>query len=367
MKRLSHKKKNYLIKHALNSHIHDLIRKEKKNRLRSDNLYFKIRRRRSEKFVRDPKSVKHEVYKADSIFSLKENPSEVINFLNQVEKTLDKSIPVKFDLSEIVSMGPETLTYFCALIKDEKFNHGTAIIGDSPKDPELKQMILRSGFYDTVSSYITSESPHKDSNNVLINSVSEQKVKSELAAKVSQSAILHTFNTDNPDKELIRIRNSIVIILIECMANTKNHANFDDPNEVYNWWIFAYKEPETQITKFCFLDIGVGIFESLEKKNTKGLLPDFIKNRFIPNQSDKTLSKIFNKERKSSTGQKGRGLGLFTIYDHVKKNKFIRGFTLLSNDIIAKIEYNKPDDIKISETELNGTIYFWDLIPSYEE
>ncbi len=65
---------------------------------------------------------------------------------------------------------------------------------------------------------------------------------------------------------------------------------------MYNWWLLSYKEPETKITKFCFLDLGIGIFDSLEKKYNENALSALFKSLINPTDNSATLKKIFSGE-----------------------------------------------------------------------
>lgn len=360
MKKLSFEKKQYYIKYSRKKHRHELERKEIRKRLRYEKLSGRIKQKRAKRFIEDPKKVEHETYQAPTIFSLIENPTTVISYFEKAKNTLAKNIPVVFDLKMVVQMGPETLTYLCALIKEEGFHNHTPIKGNIPDNPVLREMFKKSGFYDNVISGFSSESENRDVNDKLIHQVTREKVESVLAGDVCRSAMKHTFGTDDPKRQ------RFYRILIECMGNTWNHANAGERNAVYSWWLLAYKEPTTKITKFCFLDLGVGIFGSLEKKYKKNKLEEWL-SWFTPKKNKETLLKIFQGEKKTSTvNLSGRGLGINNIYRLVKLDKTIKNFTLLSNDIMAKIGYNKPDKIEKIKSDFEGTLYYWELTPNYE-
>lgn len=360
MKKISFEKKQYYIKYAKKKHKHELKRKEIRKKLRYEKLGGRIKQKRAKRFIENPQAIKHETYQAPAVFSLIENPTTVISYFEKAEKTLAKNIPVEFDLSQILQMGPETLTYLCALIKEDSFHNNTPIRGNIPDNPLLREMFEKAGFYDNVVSSFSSEGDNRDIHDKLIHKITREKVESTLAGDVCRTAMKHTFNTDDFTKQ------NFYKILIECMANTFNHASYGKEDKVYNWWLLAYKESSTKITKFCFLDLGIGIFGSLERKYKKKKLEEWL-SWFIPNKNKETLSKIFQGEKKTSTvNLAGRGLGINNIYRLVKIDKTIKNFTLLSNDIMAKIGYNTPDDIKKIKSNFEGTMYYWELIPKYE-
>lgn len=357
MKKLSRKKKYFLLKQAARKHRHELKRKEKRKKLKCLKQPILIKNRKTKKFVDNPKKADHLYCQAPLVFSLVQDPAVVISFFKKAHESLMEDVPVYFDLSKIVEMGPETLTYLCALINEDKFTNQTAIQGNSPTDPKLKEMFTKAGFYKFVTTEVAPEDYSKDISDELIHRLTRERVESPLAGEICRSAMKHTFNTEDFTKQ------NFYKILIECMGNTWNHANFGQSNEFYNWWLFAYKEPITKITKFCFLDLGVGIFGSLKRKFDINKLEDWLK-WFRPDNNIETLEKIFQGEQKTSTkGLPGRGLGINNIYKLIKIDNSIRNFTLLSNDIIAKIGYNTVDNIKRLELNFEGTLYYWELMP----
>ncbi|NMB81867.1 MAG: hypothetical protein GYA14_08615, partial [Ignavibacteria bacterium] len=262
------------------------------------------------------------------------------------------------DLSLVDEMGPETLTCYCALINDLDFTKGMALSGNTPTKKTLREMFNKAGFYDFVASDHPPKRIKEDIYGKLIHKITRSRVEGKLAADVCQAAYKHTFNDQNYNNK------NIYTILIECMANTRNHANYGSRNTEYNWWLLAYAEPNTRITKFCFLDLGVGIFESLNKKYTDQSLVERFKRVIVPNDNKKTLQRIFKGDKESSTNSPGRGLGIINIYGLVRNNSNISNFTLLSNNVIAKISYNMADSIDLIKSNFDGTLYYWELIPN---
>jgi len=360
MKYISSERKRYLITYSTRKHRHELQRKEIRKQLKYKNLLKKIQARKVGKFISDTNSVKHETCLAPSIFSFTQDPDTAISYFQKSRKALDGNLPVFFDLTQVTYMGPETLTYLCAFVKEDKIIKNNVVKGNVPNDPIIKQMFKKSGFYDLMSSGFSSNNESKDVDNKLIYKKTQERVESTLAGDVCKSAMEHTFGTSDPKHQ------RFYRILIECMGNTWNHANYADRSETYSWWLLAYKEPSTKITKFCFLDLGIGIFGSLEYKYKEHKLNELLK-WFKPNKNKETLGKIFKGQRRTSTKElAGRGQGLNYIYSLVKKDKTIKNFTLISNDIIARIGYNADDKIDKIKNGFIGTLYYWEIIPNHD-
>ncbi len=360
MKKIQPFKKAFIVRSAFKKHKHDLRRKDKKHLERLEKLPLLIKERRKLKFISNYQTSKHELCIAPETFSLRDDPMRVIGYFEKAREALKQDIPVFLDLSQVKQMGPETLTYLCALIKEEEFNNKTVLQGNIPINATLEQMFIRSGFYKFVLPRGNINNIENDVSGELIHRITRQKVEPELAGEVCRSSMKHTFNSDDFTKQ------SFYPILIECMGNTHNHANYGRRDEIYNWWLLAYKEPITQITKFCFLDLGVGIFGSLEKKYIDNKLTGWLR-WFTPENNIATLQKIFKGEKKTTaTELPGRGLGLNNIFNLVKKDKTIHNFTLLSNDILATFGYNTSVNIQKIDGNFMGTLYYWELRPLNE-
>ncbi len=221
-------------------------------------------------------------------------------------------------------------------------------------------MFLKAGFMDFVKpDRDISSKLNEDVWGKLIHKLKRDEVEGPLAGRICLSAMEHTYGSKDFSKQ------NFYPILVECMANTHNHAG--DRLQECNWWLLAYKEPETKITKFCFLDLGMGIFESLRKKYGKGSIPDKLKFYDPAASNKKTITQIFSGVKKTSTtGQQGRGEGLGYIYRLVKKDKTIGKFTLLSNNVTVKIGYNANDIVKSLQPDFEGTMYYWELLPNHD-
>ena len=337
--------------------MHELKRSKKRRHIKYGAIPSRVKLNRSKKFIKNTNSIKHEEFKAPSDFSLLNNTEEVLMNFEKAKKALQNNVPVFFDISDIENIGPETLICLCALVNDKQYTSGTALKGNSPLNTSLKQMFIDAGFYNFVISKSSQRKYSKDEHGEIIHRVTREKVEAELVGGICKSAIWYTFDTGKVENL------SIFPILIECMANTRNHASGGVVHEVYNWWLLAYKEPITKISKFCILDLGVGIFSSLEKKFTDNTMPSRVKRYFVPNNNADTLKRIFKGEKRTRTQKPERGLGLNRIYSLVLEDTNIKNFTMLSNDVIAIIRDKNSTVVKLSRS-FPGTLYYWELIPN---
>jgi hypothetical protein len=147
-------------------------------------------------------------------------------------------------------------------------------------------------------------------------------------------------------------------VFIELMQNTNNHASLTKAGE-HHWWATVYYSKEDKKVCFAFIDYGVGILESLAKKEEGqkfwGILPT-IKKMFNPNSNADLLKLLLNGEVHKAANYY-RGKGLPGIFDACKNNK-ISNLVIISNDAIADYANNKYESLS---NKLSGTFVYWEL------
>jgi hypothetical protein len=139
MKKGSIKLRDFLERQRIRKFLHEHKRAEIRRKLRLSLLPEKIRLRKDRKLRKHPEKITFEECKAPTEFSLINDPIKVILYFENAKKAFKKHLPVHLDLSEVKDMGPETLTYLCALINDKQFTNRSFLQGTSPKDSVLKQ------------------------------------------------------------------------------------------------------------------------------------------------------------------------------------------------------------------------------------
>lgn len=329
-----------------------LVRKSRKEQERKRRHHKRASRRSKEVLAHIPKKPQQffEV-EAPSNFSLIENTEAVLHFFKENKKLLASRKQVGFNLRDIKKLTPDAIALLIAKVKDENFTNRLVVRGNSPQKADLKKMFDESGFLEHVrSSWV----PERNEKNVLIHQITNNKVENEIAKDISKRAVAHTFGTGEKYRPIYEI-------LIECMANTKNHAGMSEGE--YNWWIFEYSNPDTKVTTISFLDLGTGIFNSIPvqsfKRNAMIALKDKTGVDFIPNFNLNLLTDLFEGKISSKTGMEERGQGLPLIYDR-SGNQQIKNFTIISNDVYVKIPSKESITLK---NKFQGTFLYWELHP----
>ncbi len=350
MHKLNKKKKRFLILKSIKRHKHELERKRRRKIKKLNSLPEKVLTRKRKSYEHKKDKIVHTDCIADENFSLINNPDYIISYFEKARKSFKEKQYVNFDLGGVKTTGPETILLLSALINEPEFTNNIPFKGRSPLQADLQQMFRQVGFYNFVKSNELTQLTNKDLHGEIIHRITRKKVENQLAGDICKSAVKHTFKSDN------YIHKTILPILIECMANTWNHANYGTSEDEYNWWLLAYKEPKTDCTKFCILDLGVGIFGSLNRKFAEGAI-----TYIFPNKNLTNLKNIFKGNTRTRTKEEKRGKGLNTIYNLVKSDKTIQNFTIITNDVFAIIEQDKEDVYKKLKTPFKGTLYYWEL------
>ncbi len=313
----------------------------------------KIKKHRNIKKIR---SLKPDIYypvKAPSNFSLINQPDAVLGYFKECAKLLSKRKQVEFDLQNIESMTSDAIALLIAKVNDKQFREDLNVKGNKPEKKDLRKMFEDSGFLEHVSTGFPVKSNEK---NLLIHKITDKKVENEIAKQVGILAVNHTFRSDIKFRPLYEI-------LIECMANTNNHAGLNNQGK-FNWWILVYNNPETKVTSISFLDLGIGIFNSIPMQTLKRKLLTKLKDvtniNVIPKYNKDFIPELFKGGIKTTrTGKSYRGKGLPLINKH-SKNPKIKNFTIIANDVYVKI----PEfEAKTLKHKLNGTFLYWELHP----
>lgn len=284
-------------------------------------------------------------------FSLINNTEEVIGYFKDISKNFAKRQQVAFDLENVENLSTDAIALLIAKVKDLNFTRGLHISGNAPKKTSLKKLFDDSGFLDHVSS---SYYHPKNEKNLLIHQQTHKKVEPEIAKKVGEMAVNHTFKDSRKFQPIFKI-------MIECMANTDNHADIKREG-IHDWWLFTSCNQENNVTSFSFLDLGIGIFNSNPVNTYKQRLITAAESLTDISLRDnvKLLPKLFSGEIYTSrTKDKTRGQGLPTLKE-CSENPHIKNFTIITNNVKTSLPTLETVELK---NKFNGTFLYWELHP----
>ena len=294
---------------------------------------------------------------APSKFSITENPNETIKFFAELNNAFAKTPEGKhvfIDLKSVTKMTPEVIVILIARIKEEKSTKNKASSGNVPGNTLARDMLASSGFYDFVT---TETKPNKPASGG-IEKFSDHKVLSEKAARLIERVAIPLGMSKHQE-------DGHQITAVECMTNTREHASGHQSNrkDRKKWWFSVYRDAENNVAQFAVVDLGIGIFVSLERqkppwfldllaklgsKKRTGILKKLL--------TDQTADNGLPIKKRTSTKKSYRGKGLPNIARR-NREKQTRRLHIISNDVFADVERSHYYTL---EQEFPGTIICWE-------
>lgn len=336
-----YKWKKYLKKRIRNSAKKRLTRKNRiklrKNETLKERIEFKKRER--ERFFSS-----FERKKAPDNFDLINNTEELLGYFNEVGELLESKKKVFFNLESISSLSSDALVLYAAYFNEAKLNYNTNLLGNHPKSNILKEKFYKSGFY----SFVRSFNENKDLGNTF-----HRQTLTKVSTSIAKKATLQGMEKLDPKFRNPELIEDIYNTLIEAMSNTFSHANLDK-NEKLKWWLLSYYNEESETISYTFLDLGVGIFNSLPVANyfrlkrylgiseNKDIIPDLL--------SGKIGSRMI-------IDNEIRGRGLLQMNSIAKNKEFLK-FYIISNDIKINLKNEEYSSLK---NNLSGTLIYWEI------
>ena len=275
-----------------------------------------------------------------STFSLLNNPGEVITFVQASRRELESYGNVYSNFRKVESLTPETLTFLISMI--EKAQRGKVHKGVFPDDRTLTRMFLDSGITEYFIPVQQGPLPPRAGN---IRRRQDYRVDGEIADQI----IAFAESRLGGDHAWQR---SVYAMIIELMANTRNHASRSESGE--RWWLSAYHRKDTDCVSFTFVDTGVGIFNSVSatmsfRRKAQSSIGWKTNAQFMEHM---LLGKIGSK-----TKLEHRGKGIPRIYEFSAQG-LIQNLTVLTNDVFAKVS---KADYGLLKQEFPGTLWYWEV------
>ncbi len=270
-----------------------------------------------------------------------EYPNEILKAIETGRNYAKKRIPLEIVLNHVKYITTEAVALLIATLSDKDFDK-INVRGDAPADDKIREVFIKSGFYN----YVKSTIGNTPNINILLHQRSNKKVNTGIAKEVCLKGLKHTLKSDE-------IFEPLYDILIECMSNTHNHA---DPTKdgVYDWWLYTYFDEDTNVTFYSFFDFGVGIFESISVKDYKQVMRDLGITHNV-----QLIEDLYNGKIKSRTHLPERGKGLPQIYSYAN-NEHIKNLTLITNNVYSNMSSQEHYELEVN---FSGTFYYWELHP----
>lgn len=279
---------------------------------------------------------------APNNFSLVDNPDEALQYFKTAQDWIRGRRRIMFDLQNTDRLTPDAIALLVAKVHDRAFTKGTPTTGNEPLNPDAARIFAESGFYEHVQPQVFRP---RNPKNLLLHQITFNKVENEQARDAGRLAVAHLY------KDGRRIR-PLYEVLVECMANTNNHADIKRRG-VYDWWLFVYNDPNEPRTVFTFLDLGVGVFRSLPVQN---FWRDPLRSVGLRGNLS-IVRKLLAGEISSRTGKQERGKGIPRINEHAISGTFSR-FIVITNDVYADL---LKQSFRYLKEPFHGTLYCFEI------
>ena len=276
-------------------------------------------------------------------FSIIKNTDEVIRFFDAVRIAQVNREFVRLDTSEVTYTDLATITMLMAHMYDESLPWGYLTV-TGPKNEQPKELFRKVQFDETVRSR-DSDSAHFLRRGGLDNN------------KNYKEAILERTQAFFGGKKDTHLNP----ILTEIISNTNNHASSTEKVKVP--WLITMEEDDIDKTiKYCVIDLGIGIYESLTRQgNYIRKAPFGVQwlEAFFKNSQYETLANNIPDGLLSSTNLDYRGQGMQNIYSLANLGSF-KEFSIITNSAqvnLLDLSENGSDSLY----NFRGTLYYWTL------
>ncbi|HTE01656.1 MAG TPA: hypothetical protein VK668_20350 [Mucilaginibacter sp.] len=291
--------------------------------------------------------------KVPSNFSFLDNPVEVIKFITDLKRLFDAKRKVFILMKNIKVIDYSAIVVLLSIMVRFK-SQNIRFNGDFPKDRRIKNILIASGFFQTLFKItIKDRDRYNLGNKNTIHTHAWRNVDSELGQTIMKDVSVKILGCEAVYKGLQRT-------LVELMQNSFNHATPSKEGEKH-WWLSVNVSEKQKVASFSFIDYGIGIFESLNGKTTESKWFNWktkLRNLFSSDNNAEVLKLILDGElHKTVTGKHYRGKGLPGIKEAMDRN-LISNLHIITNNVYANVCENK---YQILPHNFGGTFVYWEV------
>lgn len=338
MKKYSEKYKNWLLRKNIKVN----KKKQKNNKKRNNSTHIRVKDQYG-RFHKLKSIVK--CFIAPSNFSLINNTEETIDYFNNIinyfRYSKHRFNTLYFDVRNVKYITIDAIMYLLAIIYNINNikNNIVRVKGNLPIDDNIREIFIKSRF--------TKILENDEFNSLKGNKgiLSGNDINSTVIGDIIQAMISH-FN--NPEKTNFSY---LYNTLIELMENTISHAYINSYFMMNRWYLYIDYSNKISVT---FVDTGLGIPETINKKYIENVSDFFLKNK-----NTHYILSALKGEYRTRTKAKYRGKGLPQIFQYYEENK-IKKLKIISCkekvDMDMKIDYSL--NIK---SYLKGTVFYWEI------
>ena len=338
-------------KHALKSHEEQIKFNKYRRRKNRGEQNTQIKEKKRKRRLKD-QFWEYEKVEAPETFSLIENPTSVIVFINKLKEYFDKKRKVYVILKNVKIINHDAIVVLLAIMV--RFSAmGIDFNGDFPDDEKSKKILLESGFFFQLFNEYKDVDRYNIGKNNSMHTHAWKNVDSMLSAKIIQKASKTIWDEERRCQGAQRA-------LLELMQNTNNHAAIGKVGEKH-WWLSVNHNVDEKQVSFSFIDFGIGVFKSLENKMPGSKFykwAEKLMTRFQFGNNAELLRLILDGQLHSIVANEHfRGKGLPGINEALKRNQ-ISNLFIVTNNVWADIATNNYITLK---EDLEGTFIYFKL------
>lgn len=286
--------------------------------------------------------------------SMISNTEQTLEFISELENYFNKRKKVFVDLSHVRKLGNGAILVLLSQMIKFKSN-GIDFNGNFPKDNRCRKQLKDSGFIPNLYEITCEEEDKyvigKEGNKIYTHG--QKNVNPILSNDIISYTSERVWGTP---QRCIGVQRA----LIELMQNTNNHAAYNVTGEKH-WWLCVDYDNSMNKVYFSFIDFGVGVFRSLENKQTDSKfyrVLEKLKNIYHYGDNAELLKLLLNGEvHKTASQDYYRGKGLPGIVKEFHNNS-MSNLTIITNEAIARLA---TQEYKVLKNPLNGTFVAWEI------
>ena len=278
------------------------------------------------------------VFKAPEVFSLLDEPEKTIRFLKELQDFARRR-DVFVELGAVRSVTPDAIAVLIAIVTRISEHPHVQIRGNYPGGQLAMDTIRDSGFDQYLRSSLPSASPR--------GAIVKRDVLRD-AKKANPTLAQQLIDFAAAGGNRLRLK-SAYSHLIECMGNTHEHAAPAIGSQ--RWWASVFQDKERECDCFTFVDMGVGIFNSIKLNKALQFL------NWMHLSRTGVLRRLLLGNIQSRTELNYRGRGLPSIYRSCRNGR-IRRLTVVTNDVHADVDNNRYTRLS---SGLKGVVLYWEV------
>jgi len=283
-----------------------------------------------------------ETIPAPENFDVVGNPEEFIATFDKLEAVMrNGSVPL-LDFSERTqTVSSDAILAMVAIATRLARKYATVVRLRWPTDPVLAGAFASSG----LKSYLE-DTPPTDTDLGMIRRRHNKKVESKTARDLIAFSTRALFGER-------RREHASYATFIECMGNTFEHSDKHAEGQE-TWWASINCDPLARKAQCTFVDIGIGIFESVAFKGFVRRMTGAVRKLTSRPQ---VLRDLLQRKIGSRTGESYRNRGMPKIYADARAG-LLQNLIIITDNVYADIT---RDEFKTMNRRFKGTFYHWEF------